>query len=196
MGAAPGIVTRFDPDLQARLNTQVLYWGSEECVVVAKVAVDALRTVGNWRRGHSAVEVILPPGTPLASFLDRQGRPHPVYDGGEGLGIAGNQTTHAGVLAGYLTDPYGGILGIKIYEVYPGSRGVRRRIYPLDDGRFGTGNARNYHAILDRDLTPLGGAANPYMAVWRRLTDGRPGPLPASFEPRPALPPLRGEGPA
>lgn len=161
--------TRFDPALQAWLNEQVLFWGSEECVVIAKVAVDALRTVGNWRRGHAAVDVILPPGTPLASFLDREGRPHPVYDGGVGLGKTGNQTTHAAVLAGYLVDAYGGILGIKVFEVYPGSNGVKRRIYPLDDSRFGTGNARNYNAILDHDLTPLGGTANPYWPIWQAL---------------------------
>ena len=160
--------TEFDPTLEAWLDAQITYWGSEECVVIAKVAVDALRTVANWRRGPGVLDHALPTGTPLATFLDREGRPSPLYDAGIGLGKTGNRTTHAAVLAGYDLARGGTIRAIKVYEVYPGSGGVRRKLYPVDDSAFGTGNARNYHAILDHDLTPLGGAANPFFPIWQK----------------------------
>ncbi|WGW02631.1 hypothetical protein [Tropicibacter oceani] len=161
-------VSRFDPALEAWLNAMFHYWGCDECVVLPKVAVNAMRTVGNWRRGASVIRTVLPPGTPVATFLTRQGAPSDRWDGGQGLGITGNFTTHSGVLAGYLLDAHGALIGIKIWELYPGCGRVRRRIYPLDDTRFGTANARNYHAIHDLDGAPLGGPDNPSFALWQQ----------------------------
>lgn len=158
--------TQFDPGYLAFLDAHVAYWGSEECVVLPKFAVNALRTVANWRRGANAIDVIMPAGTPIASFMDRKGRPSDRWDGGQGLGLTGNFTTHSGVLAGYLLDAYGAVLGLKIWEIYPGAGRVRRRIYLVDDSQFGTANARAYHAIHDLDLAPLGRAENPYYAQW------------------------------
>lgn len=170
--AKPGSPVRwFDPELQAWLDAHVAYWNCYECAVLPKVAVNAMRTVGNWRRGHNAMSVTLPPGTPVASFMHRDGRPSDRWDGGEGLGISKNNTTHSGVLAGYLLDAHGAKIGLKMWELYPGCGRVRRRIILLDDERFGTKNARAFHAILEPDLTPLGGRDNPYLPIWQLLTD-------------------------
>lgn len=158
--------TQFDHSYQAFLDAHVAYWGSDECVVLPKFAANALRTVANWRRGENAVEVLMPSGTPVASFLDRKGHPSDQWDGGEGLGITGNETTHAGVLAGYLLDALGAVIGIKLWEIYPGAKRVRRRIYLVDDSKIGTANARAYHAIHDLDRAPLGRGDNPYFAQW------------------------------
>ena len=158
--------TEFDPAYQSFLDAHANYWGSEECVVLAKFAVNAMRTVAHWRRGPCAVDVIMPAGTPLATFMDRNGHPSDQWDGGQGLGISGNFTTHSGVLAGYVLDSAETVVGLKLWEIYPGAGRVRRQIYPVDDTLFGTANARAYHAILDRDHAPLGGADNPYFALW------------------------------
>lgn len=180
--ARPGPpATQFDPALEVWLNALVAYWACEECVVLPKVAVDAMRTVANWRRGVNAVDEILPQGTPVASFMKRDGTPSRYWDGREGLGIAGNNTTHSGVLAGYDLDARGAVIGLKLWEIYPGCGRVRRRIYPVDDSLFGTANARAYHAILDRDDTPLGGRDNPYLALWTLA--GRPA---SASAPRPS----------
>lgn len=165
--APPGSpATEYDPAVQDWLDVLVAYWACEECVVLPKVAVNAMRTVANWRRGVNAVDRILPQGTPVASFMRRDGTPSRYWDGREGLGISGNNTTHSGVLAGYQLSADGTVTGLKLWEIYPGCGRVRRRIYPVDDSLFGTANARAYHAILDRDDTPLGGRDNPYFALW------------------------------
>ncbi|MGC1497523.1 MAG: hypothetical protein WA790_17100 [Sulfitobacter sp.] len=158
--------TRFNRAYRAFLDAHVNHWGSEECVVLPKFAVNALRSVANWRRGENVVDVIMPAGTPVATFMDRKGCPNDRWDGGDGLGIAGNFTTHAGVLAGYCLDRRGNVSGIKLYEIYPGAGRVRKRIYPVDDTQFGTSNARAYHAIFDLDLAPLGRKDNPYFQYW------------------------------
>lgn len=167
--------TQFDTTYQAFLDAHVAYWGSDECVVLPKFAVNAMRSVANWRRGENATEVIMPTGTPVASFMDRSGRPSDRWDGGEGLGITGNETTHAGVLAGYDLDSQRRVSGLKLWEIYPGATRVRKRIYPIDDHKFGTGNARAYFSINDLDGEPLGKRDNPYYAFWvhaRSLEDG------------------------
>ncbi len=166
--------TEFNPEYQTFLDAHVAYWGSDECVVLPKFAANALRTVANWRCGANAVEVLMPAGTPVASFLDRRGHPSDRWDGGEGLGITGNHTTHAGVLAGYLLDACGAVRGIKLWEIYPGATRVRRRIYPVDDSLFGTSNARAYHAIHDLDGAPLGRRDNPYYAHWLHTRAAQP----------------------
>lgn len=158
--------TRFNAKFEAFLNAHIAYWNTYECVVLPKVAVNAMRTVANWRKGENAVETILPPGTPLATFMDRDGNPSDFWDGGAGLGITGNYTTHSGVLAGYVLDRGGKVNSLKIWEIYPGCGRVRRRIYPVDDSLFGTSNARSYHAIYDFDHVPLGGKDNPFFEQW------------------------------
>ncbi|KNG94690.1 hypothetical protein [Pseudaestuariivita atlantica] len=158
---------RFDTGLEEWLTAHVRYWRCEECVVLPKVAVNAMRSVANWRRGPRVVDAVIPPGTPIGTFMHRDGRPADRWDGGEGLGAPGNDTTHSAVLAGYLMDAYGGVLGLKVWELYPGcGMRARRRIYPLDDSRFGSRNARNYHVICEPDGRPLGGRDNPVHAMW------------------------------
>lgn len=156
----------FDPTYQAFLDAHVAFWGSDECVVLPKFAANAMRTVANWRRGENAVEVLMPAGTPVASFMDRKGHPSDRWDGGEGLGITGNYTTHAGVLAGYQLDENRAVSGIKLWEIYPGATRVRKRLYAVDDSKFGTSNARAYYSINDLDGAPLGRQENPYYAYW------------------------------
>ena len=157
----------FDRAYQAWLDAHVAYWGSEECVVLPKVATNAMRTVANWRRGENAVEALPPRGTPVATFLGRKGQPSRYWDGREGLGITGNNTTHAGVLAGYQRTAGGVVTGLKLWELYPGCGGVRRKIYPIDDTLFGTANARSYFVIHDRGGRPLGGVDNPFFRIWQ-----------------------------
>ncbi|WP_136443539.1 hypothetical protein [Pacificoceanicola onchidii] len=158
-------VSRFDAALEDWLNAHYRYWNCDECVVLPKVAVNAMRTVGGWRRGVRAADHLVPPGTPVATFLDRKGRASDRWDGGEGLGISGNGTTHSGVLAGYLLDACGGVIGLKLWELYPGCGRVRRRIYPFDDTLFGTANGRNYCVILETDGRLLGGRDNPASGI-------------------------------
>lgn len=171
MAATDVLFTGYDSALEAWLNAHYRFWGCDECVVLPKVAVNAMRTVGGWRRGVRACDRLLPPGTPLTTFLGRKGQPSDRWDGGEGLGITGNFTTHAGVLAGYLVDACGGVSGIKLWELFPGCGRVRRRIYPFDDAAFGTRNGRNYCVICEPDGSILGGSENP---AWP-LFAGRPG---------------------
>ncbi|MEZ5713957.1 MAG: hypothetical protein R3D85_01580 [Paracoccaceae bacterium] len=154
---------------EARLRRLLAGQAGEECVVLAKLAVGDDGTVRTWRRGLNAVAHRLPTGTPVATFLDRQGGDSPLYDGGEGVGISGNFTTHAAVVSDYLCDAAGVVTALRLFEVYPGSRGLRKRIYPVDDGLFGTRNARAYHAINGPDGQVLGGAANPCFGLVFRV---------------------------
>lgn len=160
------IETTYCDALQAWLEAHFTYWACDECVVLPKVAVNAMRTVANWRRGPNAVDTLLPAGTPVATFMGRKGQPSTHWDGAEGLGITGNQTTHSGVVAGYALDATGQITGLKLWEIYPGCQHVRRRIYPVDDTLFGTANARNYFGIMEPDGRPLGGRDNPCFKAW------------------------------
>ncbi|WP_425098358.1 hypothetical protein [Tropicibacter sp. S64] len=192
VAAGAGPSTGYDPALEDWLNAHHRFWRCDECVVLPKVAVNAMRTVGNWRRGARACDRVLPPGTPVATFLGRRGQPSDRWDGGEGLGITGNFTTHSGVLAGYLLDACGGVIGLKLWEIYPGCGRVRRRIYPFDDSLFGTANGRNYHVIHDLDGRPLGGRDNPAWGMESAWTSVRSGDVAARRAPTPTLP--DGEG--
>lgn len=135
---------------------------SPECVALAKACVDAPGSVWHWERGDNAIDHVLPPGTPVASFLTRDGRTSRYYDAHEGVGISGNHTSHAAVVRDYIRAEDGRIEALRLFEIYPGSKGLRKRIYPVDDCLFGTRNARNFWAINDADGTPLGGLRNPY----------------------------------
>ena len=148
-------------ELEAWLRRKVWRMRNRECVALAKLVVGDTQTVREWRRGPVATELRLPTGTPVATFLDRDGGQSDLYDAGVGVGISGNFTTHAGVVMDYVPDGNGTIEGLRLFEIYPGSRGLRKRIYPNDPDLFGTRSACNYCAILGPDGLPLGGPANP-----------------------------------
>ncbi len=89
--------------LSARIKALAPNLSSQECVALAMSAAGISGTVRDWRKGDSATGNRLPIGTPVATFLDRNGKPSDLYDGG-GIGKRGNNTTHAGVVAGYTPD--------------------------------------------------------------------------------------------
>ncbi|MCX7898476.1 MAG: hypothetical protein N2444_00035 [Methylocystis sp.] len=135
---------------------------SEQCVALAKAMVGSRESVRTWRPGPGAMSGALVPGTPIATFLDRSGRPSSRYDGG-GTGAPGNHTTHAAVFESYARDRGGRIVGINVWEQFKGSHGQRRKTYFAQG--FGTNNAANYRAILDNSGRPLGGRRNPMSRV-------------------------------
>lgn len=127
---------------------------SAQCVALAKAMVGSSASVRTWRRGENALSGNLQPGTPVATFMDRGGRPSDRYDAG-GTGAPGNHTTHAAVFESYARDRGGKIAGMNVWEQYAGSGGPHRKFYPAEGG-FGTRSASNYHAILDQNRRPLG----------------------------------------
>jgi hypothetical protein len=129
-----------------------------QCVALAKAYVGSNSSVTEWRRGSNVMDGTLKPGTPIATFMDRQGNPSTMYDGGQGVGAPGNHTTHAAVFLDYQRDGAGKITGIRVMEQYKGSGGAHERTYPV--GGFGTNNAANYHSINDKSGSPLG-STNP-----------------------------------
>lgn len=133
---------------------------SEQCVALAKAMVGHRGSVTDWRAGAGALDGTLKPGTPVATFLDRQGRPSDRYDGGVGVGKPGNHTTHAAIFESYARDEAGRITGINVWEQFKGSHGPHRRTYPVGGG-FGTRDAKNYRAIMHREGGYLGGSRNP-----------------------------------
>ena len=124
--------------------------GSSECVALAKAAVGSRAGVSEWRRGDNVTSAPLAAGTPIATFMDRRGRPSDRYDGGQGVGARGNNTTHAAVFLGYAPD------GIRVAEQYAGSGGMHVHTYKYDDPRGGEKDARNYFSINDPTGNPLG----------------------------------------
>ena len=132
---------------------------SEQCVALAKAMVGSSASVRTWRRGENVLSGNLQPGTPIATFMDRSGRPSDRYDAG-GTGAPGNHTTHAAVFESYARDKDGRIVGMTVHEQYKGSGGPHRKTYGL--GGFGTRNAANYYSINDSSGRPLG-RANPQL---------------------------------
>ena len=65
--------------------------GNEQCVALAKAYVGSTASVRDWRRGVNALDGNLQPGTPIATFMDRQGNASTLYDGGVGVGAPKNQ---------------------------------------------------------------------------------------------------------
>lgn len=87
----------------------------EECVALAAGAVGvrldhkhgAGSQVSDWRRGESASDTRLEPGTPVATFFDRNGKPTQNYAEGGNGGQPGADLDHAGVVVGYDKDGKG-----------------------------------------------------------------------------------------
>ena len=132
---------------------------NQECVSLAQAAVHAGGTVHQWRRGVDALAGTLKPGTPIATFLDRQGRQTDRYAGG-GNGTPGAHLDHAGIFQSYIRDKDGKIVGMNMAEQYRGSHGVHSKAYGFGQG-WGEGNASNYSAIMGANGRPLGGDLNP-----------------------------------
>ena len=123
---------------------------NEECVELARKVAGIHEGVRDWRRGTGVSSTRLPVGTPVATFLDRAGRPSSLYDGGQGVGAPGNNTTHAAVLMGY-TDK-----GILVSEQYRGSGGPHVHEYLWNDPRGGEKAAENYFSINNLAGKPAG----------------------------------------
>ncbi|WP_319529856.1 hypothetical protein [uncultured Cohaesibacter sp.] len=147
--------------LEQRLLTLSKTMPNRQCVALAKAAVSDTRTVREWRKGQSVLERHWPAGTPIATFLNREGEDSHLYDGGVGVGIPGNMTSHAAVLIGYVEASGDDPDGILVFDQHGLLDGFRRMIYPVDHSLFGTSNAANYYVIVDEDNLPIGGQSNP-----------------------------------
>ena len=124
-----------------------------DCVPLVQ-ALTGAPPVGQWTRGDNALATKPPIGTAVATFMNRDGSPSDRYDGGVGVGIRGNNTTHAGVVAGYTAD--GGMI---LWEQYVGSGGPKlRTYYPTGTGEQ---NASNYFTI--KTGQPVGPGSYPAM---------------------------------
>lgn len=142
---------------------------NEQCVSLATASVGIRlgsgktgSNVHDWTKGESAVSGNLVPGMPIATFLDRQGRPSEKYAGG-GSGTPGAHLDHAGVFQSYIRDKDGRPIGMNISEQYQGSGGMHSRPYMFGQG-WGEGNGSNYNAIKVGEEY-LGGKNNP---AWMR----------------------------
>ncbi|WP_299329718.1 hypothetical protein [Parasphingopyxis sp.] len=149
-------------ELFHRLRANAHKMNNRQCVALAKLAVEDEATVVDWRRGDSILSRRMPVGTPIATFMDREGRDSDYYDGAVGIGAPGNMTSHAAVLIGYVSGALGVPDGILVLDQHALLPGMRRMVYPIDDTLFGTASANNYYAINGLDDRPLGGLANPY----------------------------------
>lgn len=154
--------------LATRIQQMAPGMPSQECVALAKSAVGVNATPGansvsDWRRGEGAQDGNLVRGTPVATFLDRNGKPSTRYDGGVGNGISGNNTTHAAVFDSYATDQNGKRTGINVWEQYDGSGGAHMKTYNFGDRRGGTKAGENYYSVnsASNNNAPLGGEKNP-----------------------------------
>jgi hypothetical protein len=133
---------------------------SGQCVELAFKASGFSGTVRDIHRGPSAWANQVPTGTPVSTFMDRQGNPSLFYDGGVGVGAPGNGTTHMGVVAGYGKDPDTGKDGILIIEQYVNRNGEHvpphARWLDAGDPRGGEWDANNYYVPLDKANLPIG----------------------------------------
>jgi hypothetical protein len=139
----------------ARIQATYPHLTSEQCVELARKVAGIAEGVRDWRRGVGVGDGVLPAGTPIATFLDRSGKPSQLYDGGQGVGAPGNNTTHAAVFLGYTKD------GILVSEQYVGSGGPHVKEYKFGDSRSGEKDAANYNAINDLSGLPAG-SHNPF----------------------------------
>jgi hypothetical protein len=138
---------------------------NEQCVSLATAAVGIKlgsgkegANVHDWRRGESAASGNLVAGTPISTFLDRQGRTSNLYAGG-GSGTMGAHLDHAAVFENYIREG-GNIVGMNVEEQYSGSGGMHSRRYMFGGG-FGEADAANYAAIKTAAGGYLGGKNNP-----------------------------------
>lgn len=141
--------------LAARIRAVEPSLTNEQCVELARKVSGISETVTAWRKGQSATETRLPVGTPVATFLNRDGSPSDRYDGGAGVGAPGNNTTHAAIVAGYT--PEG---DLQLWEQYQGSGGPRLTTYKRGDARGGEKDANNYFSINGPNGQALG-SSNP-----------------------------------
>ena len=126
-----------------------------ECVDLVKAYTGQRGSVTTWRRGENADGGNLTPGTPIATFLNRDGSQANRYAGG-GTGTPGANLDHAGIFESYIRDKAGQAIGMRIAEQYRRSGGPRMKEYFFGQGR-GEGNGSNYAAVLGPDGNPLGG---------------------------------------
>ena len=144
----------------------------QQCVTLGMAAVGIRKGVGqggnvhDWRKGDAAEAGGLKKGTPISTFLDRQGRETDRYAGG-GSGTPGAHLDHAGVFDHYTVDKNGRRTGFVMAEQYQGSGGVHMKAYGFHNG-YGEGDGSHYHAIQTPDGRYLGGDRNP---MSRRATD-------------------------
>jgi hypothetical protein len=139
---------------------------NEQCVTLGMASVGVKYGsqmegghTSDWRRGDSAAEGGLKAGTPIATFLDRQGRTGNTYAIGGNGGQMGAGLDHAAVFENYIRDKTNKIIGMQVEEQYKGSHGQHLKNYMFGQGR-GEHDASNYYAIKTRSGY-LGGAANP-----------------------------------
>ena len=110
-------------------------------------------------KGSTPTKAPCVPGTPVATFLNRDGQDVDRYaDGGAGRPGAG--LDHAGLFQSYILDAAGKRIGMKMSEQFAGSGGVHVRDYLFGKG-FGEHNGSAYHAVLGPDGKPLGGGRQP-----------------------------------
>ena len=131
---------------------------NQQCVTLAKAWVGAPGSVLGWRKGEGAAAGTLQPGTPIATFLNRDGSQSDRYAGG-GTGTMGAKLDHAGVFMSYLKNAAGQHVGMKVLEQYQGSGGQRMKDYFFGRGQ-GEANGSNYFAVKDGQGRYLGGANN------------------------------------
>ena len=140
----------------------------KECVTLAMGSVGIRKGQGNggnvhdWRVGDNPEDGTLKPGTPVSTFLDRQGHMADRYAVGSpgGGGTRGAHLDHAGVFETYLFDKAGKRIGFQMAEQYAKSRGVMEKKYYFHQGQ-GEGDASNYRAVKTQDGAYLGGRSNP-----------------------------------
>lgn len=156
----------------------------EQCVTLAMGTVGVRKGSGaaggnvhDWLKGVDADQGTLVPGTPVATFLNRDGSEADRYAGG-GSGTPGAGLDHAGVFQSYILDAAGKRVGMKMAEQFAGSGGVHMRDYLFGKGA-GEHNGSAYHAVLGPDGQPLGGASNPFTTAEALRKSIRPVPTPA-----------------
>jgi hypothetical protein len=106
-------------------------------------------TVRDWRRGDSAKDAAIEPGTPIARFLNPDGTLSDQYAGG-GIGTPGANRDHAAIFLGKTND------GIWVEKQYTGSGGPHAHFYPWNDPRGGEKSGKNYFVINDSHGLPAG----------------------------------------
>jgi hypothetical protein len=146
-----------EQQLAERIQTIAPHLTNQQCVELARQTAGISEGVTDWRKGQNAISQRLPIGTPVATFMSRDGSPSDLYDGGQGVGAPGNNTTHAGVVAGY--DDAG---NLKLWEQYAGSGGPHLALYKPGDPRGGEKDANNYYSISGKSGQPIG-LNNPLM---------------------------------
>ena len=142
-------------EMASRIKQMAPHMESEQCVALAKAAVNAPGSTKDWRRGEQVKGKDVPIGTPIATFMDPHGKTSDQYAGGTG-GKAGANRDHAGVFAGYEYDKNGNEIGYKIDEQYKGSGGPHIKSYRYGDKRGGEKDASNYYTINNKQGEPLG----------------------------------------